>query len=381
MRTRRAASLPFVVSLLLTAAIGCGSDQTGSDGNGDDCTDDEYYDQVYDRCVPRQTDDPEDTGTETSPDLSGGDTGTESEDTGSPSTDTAPPDTSGPEDTGTPENCDKDGDRALAESCGGNDCDDNDPSRSPNFPERCDQIDNNCSGEVNDGISCSFYAHESDKLFKINPFTKTANNVGADLPGLHDLDTHPDGTLYGVTPEGFYKFDEANGEWTQLKKFQQDSSWAPADPNGMAIDRTGTIYVTSEDTLFKITKQENNGESQWWVEKVGTMGKTESGSKYVSSGDAVIYKKTLWMTSKHADDQDHLVQLDPSTAKASNPLPIGKQNVFGLTSAWGKLYGVTQSGELIAIDPQTGDSTVVHNFDHRWYGAASTPRREGRRKK
>ncbi|MFB6372491.1 MAG: putative metal-binding motif-containing protein, partial [Bradymonadaceae bacterium] len=216
--------------------------------DGIDCTDDEYYDQQYDRCVPEKSDHPEDTGSSPSPDTGGDkDVGTDTAtadttDSGIDTTDTAPS-----KDTGHPGgSCDQDGDRTEAESCGGNDCDDEDPKRSPNFPERCDQIDNDCSGDVNDGVDCTFYAHESDKLFKINPFEKTATNVGANLPGLHDLDTHPDGTLYGVTPDGFYRFDEQSSQWTQLKKFSQGSKWAPADPNGMAINRNGKAFVTAQ---------------------------------------------------------------------------------------------------------------------------------------
>jgi len=384
MRIRPAGAVLFALLALGVAPLGCGSDETGSD-HAIDCTDDEYYDQVYERCVPRQTTDPEETdagppGDATSPDTDGDDTAagdTLDPDSGADTTDTA----DGDRDTGIPEECDRDDDRTRAESCGGHDCDDQDPNRSPNFPERCDRIDNDCSDAVNDGIECTFYAHESDKLFEINPFEKTATDVGADLPGLHDLDTHPDGTLFGVTPDGFYRFDDQTEQWTQLKPFRQWSSWAPTNPNGMAIDRSGTIFITSEDTLYTIKKQDENGETQWWVEEVGEMGTSDSGSNYVSSGDAVIYKKTLRMTSKHSSDQDHLVQLDPSTASASNPLPIGYQNVFGLTTAWGELYGVTRAGELIAIDPQTGDTELVHEFDHRWYGAASTPRRDGRRSK
>ena len=68
------------------------------------------------------------------------------------------------------------------------------------------------------------------------------------------------------------------------------------------------------------------------------------------------------------DDARGLPRVDPAYALAD-------------MIAWGELYGVTQSGELISIDPQTGASTTVHNFDHRWYGAASTPRRDERRKK
>lgn len=374
MRYRRAAILLVVC---FATAAGCGSDQTGSEGNQIDCSADEYYDQVNDRCVPRMQKDPEDT--DPSPKL---DTGIQdvdpSEDTTS---DTSTPDDTSEETDTLPAYCDSDNDRALDESCGGNDCDDDDPSRAPNLPERCDNIDNDCDGEVNEEIDCSFYAHEDEALYKINPFALEATEVGANLPGLHDLDTHPDGTLYGVTPQGFYRFDAENQEWTELRSFPQNASWAPSRPDGLAIDRRGTIFVTSKNTLYTITPPDQNPDGdQWWVEAVGTMGETDSGTAYNSSGDAVVYKKSLWMSSDHADDQDYLVSLNPTDGAASNPRPLGYDSVFGLTTAWGDLYGVTQEGELIAIEPTTGESELLHTFDHEWFGAASTPRRDRRGK-
>lgn len=375
--------LLLLISLpLATLSASCSDDgaaQTEEESDEIDCNDNEYYDQVSEKCVPRfgsQDDEEEDGGldagaSDTEDDTSSdpGETdgsnlrdGTESGDADAEEADTF--------------DCDKDNDRALAPECGGDDCDDEDPRRSPHIDERCDTVDNNCSGEVNDGLDCTFFAHEDETLYKINPFEKTATEVEGQLPGLHDLDTHPDGTLFGVTPEGFYRFDQSTNTWEELKAFPESASWAPADPNGLAIDRSGGIYITSEDTLYTVEKQTENGETSWWVEPVGTMGTTPSGAEYRSSGDAVVNKTTLYMTSKHDPDEDHLVTLDPETGQASDAKAIGYQNVFGLTTAWGTVYGLTLDGELIEIEQQTGASKLIHNFDRSWYGAASTPRRK-----
>lgn len=354
----------LVTTLAIASVVGCTS--TSRDIQ---CSDQEFYDPAKDVCVPKRGQNPvEDTG---------GDDGSIT-----PDADTGPPDGSPPGDASEvdgdvrEEFCDRDNDRSLAKRCGGNDCDDTDPRRSPKIPERCDNIDNNCSGEVNDGLDCSFYAHEDEKLYKINPFQTNVRQVGENLPGLHDIDTHPDGTLYGVTPGGFYRFDDESGEWTELRDFPEDANWVPADPNGMAIGRRGTIYVTSRDKLYTIEKREEEGEQTWWVSEAGSMGQTEDGATFTSSGDAVINKRSLYVTSKHADDQDHLVTLDRQSGEASQSRGVGHSDVYGLTSAWGHLYGLTVDGKLIDIVPESGESTVVHTFEDRsWYGAASTPRR------
>jgi Putative metal-binding motif len=45
--------------------------------------------------------------------------------------------------------CDRDGDRYTT---AGGDCDDQDPRRNPNMPERCDGIDNNCNNQIDEGF-------------------------------------------------------------------------------------------------------------------------------------------------------------------------------------------------------------------------------------
>ena len=55
-------------------------------------------------------------------------------------------------DTG--QDVDNDGDGFLAS----NDCDDNNPSINPGAQEICDNLDNNCNGQIDEGLSQSYYA-------------------------------------------------------------------------------------------------------------------------------------------------------------------------------------------------------------------------------
>ncbi len=48
--------------------------------------------------------------------------------------------------------CDRDDDGFRAEACGGTDCDDHDPNRWPENPELCDGKDNNCDGNIDEGL-------------------------------------------------------------------------------------------------------------------------------------------------------------------------------------------------------------------------------------
>ena len=256
--------------------------------------------------------------------------------------------------------CDQDEDGVLGAQCGGEDCDDLNPSRSPDLPELCDDLDNNCNDVLNDGIECLIYAHSGDYLYRLDPFHYTATEV-TEVPYLFDIDTEPvTGWLYGITEDALYRFDDARNTWFIVGPFPELE-----DPTGLAIDSDGVGWVTSADSVYTVDLDTGD------TDLVGVVG-----SDFYSSGDCVINKyDSLFMTSKAFDEDDILVLIDRTTGEGTAIGSTGYRNIFGLVAAWGQLYGLTSLGELITLDRDTGEGQWLHTFDITWYGAASSPGR------
>ncbi len=345
----------------------CVSDTIGDDVNQPDATGDAN--------TPGDTDDAGNTGDATVTD-----------DT-NPTDDVkeTPGDTDVDTDTLDPE-CDKDNDGHLSFACGGFDCDDNDPTRFPGQFEICNGIDDNCNGLTDELLECTFFAHTADALYKVNPFSGTLDKESdlIDSKGLEirllDIDTHPSGTLYGITRDGLYIFDTTENYWIKAAKLT-----GAMHANGMAIDYEGVAFITVDNKLFKLNltrteellEQKGLKDSSFTGISIALVAINITPAHFVSSGDSVVNKQnTLFMTSKHDPAGDFLVEINRDTAAAVSIGQIGFDRIYGLTAAWNNLYGTTVEGELISIDVNTGKGTLVKKFaDKRWYGAASSPNR------
>ncbi|MBM74737.1 MAG: hypothetical protein CMK59_05005, partial [Proteobacteria bacterium] len=56
-------------------------------------------------------------------------------------------------------------DLSIGLSTVGGDCDDGDPQKNPIASEECDEIDNNCNGEIDEGVTDTFYLDEDEDGF------------------------------------------------------------------------------------------------------------------------------------------------------------------------------------------------------------------------
>ena len=68
--------------------------------------------------------------------------------------------------------------------------------------------------------------------------------------------------------------------------------------------------------------------------------------------------------------------IDGASGAATLVGSIGFPSVYGLTAAWGFLFGLDASGNIIEVNPDTGRGNIVQNFSGSvWYGAASSSAR------
>lgn len=280
-------------------------------------------------------------------------------------------------DTGVPPFCDRDDDGHLALTCGGDDCDDERFDVHPDAEERCSFIDEDCDEENNEGLDCRFVASSDDTLYRIDPFTgRIAELALVELPdpdhGLLDLDIDPQGQLLAVTADGLYTVG-SQGEMALLAHVS-----TPERTNGMAIDSSGTIFITNapydaNDPAMAYTIDRYTGV----LDTLGVL------NPYASSGDCVTLKDdSLLMTAPDPDTpydpndprarRDVLVYVDSFSAETRLIGAVGFAKVYGLSASFDHLFGVTDFGEVIEIDPLTGAGTLLFvDPELRFWGAAN----------
>ena len=238
-------------------------------------------------------------------------------------------------------------------SCSDVDCDDNSALRAPGKTERCNHIDDNCNNVLNDDLDCTFLAHDRNTIFRIDPFAGTSTvflevTLIDNSAGVLDIDEDVSGNIIAVTSAGLYTVDE-NGLLIALVDVP-----APSGTNGLAITGGGTMFLTNDDgadsAAFKIVDNQ--------LVEVGGFS-----DGFVSSGDCVATKEEdLLMSAKNPSavgDPDVLVQIDSATGATTDIGSIGFVKVFGLSASFGFLFGVTDAGQVIEIERDTGVGTLL----------------------
>ena len=343
----------LVLGFALVASA-CGSDENANNATPM-CPGGEAYNPILGECV-RVSDNNIDDNSQIGDDAGG-----------IPTPDLGAPDDGPPQDdmTTVPDlgcQTDNDGDGAISIECGGDDCDDNNDQRAPHLAERCDEFDNNCDGEINEGLDCSVLAHSDSRLYRVDFFGGTYEDLGETIPNLYDIDTHPDGTTYGIAGDYLYSYDESDGSWTQAAQSLNLS--LIENPNGFCIDNDGNAFLTSGSTLRAVNLA--TGASS----VIGSM------SPASSSGDCVVNKgNLLFMTSSHTTP-DSFSRINGSNGTSTIVGQTGYDGIWGLTAAYSRVFGFTSDGEVIEIDVSTGATTLIVSFPElSFFGSASTPAR------
>ncbi len=216
------------------------------------------------------------------------------------------------------------------------------------------------------------YAHTATTLYKVDPDTLQVTmvadfnwgSVGSDQ--MTDIAIDKNGQMVGVSFTRVYRVDPTNANTMLLSSSLSRSfnglSYVPADQLGMQGD---DILIGTENlsgSVFRVDPMTGS------ATEVGNMG-----ASYRSSGDLVGIAGFGTVQTVNGSSGDTLVRLATSSFAAS---PIGGgtgfSKVWGVAYFKGKVYGFTEDGAFVLIDPNTGAATMVSNSGIAWWGAAVT---------
>lgn len=221
------------------------------------------------------------------------------------------------------------------------------------------------------GETVYVYAHTATTLYRVDPDTLQVQMVGDFNWGsvgsdqMTDLAIDKNGVMIGVSYSRVYRVDPSTAATSLL------SSSLSGTFNGLSFVPAEMLGLTGDDVLVGT---ENNDGKVFRIDPM-TGSATEVGDMgpYSSSGDLVAIANFGTMQTVPGSSGDLLARLAPNTFAAS---PVG--NGTGYSQLWGvaffkdKIYGFSNTGAFVLIDPNTGAGSMVSNSGIAWWGAAVT---------
>lgn len=216
------------------------------------------------------------------------------------------------------------------------------------------------------------YAHTASALYRVDPDTLDVQLVGdfdwgaISFDQMTDIAIDKTGQMIGISFTRVYRVDPSSAKTTLLSGSLSGQfnglSFVPAEMLGETGDDVLVGTRNTDGRVFRIDP--TNGITT----EVGDMG------NFRSSGDLVAVAGFGTAQTVVGASSDVLALLAPQSF-AANPIGAGTgfSQIWGV-AFWGdKVYGFTNNGEFVLIDPNTGIATMVGNKPGlNWWGAAVT---------
>ena len=181
---------------------------------------------------------------------------------------------------------------------------------------------------------------------------------------MTDLAVTPSGALYTISFTSLYSVNKSNAQATFVMSISGSGN------NGMTFLPDGTLLVS--DSAGNVSKIDPNAHT---VSNSGVYG-----NGFGSSGDLVAVGNgqmfgisSTAMGGSDASSSNVLLRVNVSTGVATAVGPIGYGNVWGLAYANSRVIGFTNSGQIIQIDPATGQGTLLASKGIQFWGAGMSP--------
>jgi len=213
------------------------------------------------------------------------------------------------------------------------------------------------------------YAHTDNTLYSVQaepPYTVTELVTfhaadGSEVPNLTDLAVSLTGEMYGVSTNGVWQVAPGTGELVNILETTGEFFVA------LAFLSDGTLLAGSNSQLFVVDV--DLGVS----EVVTTFDGWSWAGDMVGLPDGFLY----CAMEGDVDDMSSLVIYDYNLDQVVFDGATGVGSMFGVGYGNDVLFGFTDGGSILTLDPATGVATEVSTSDIGFWGAATNPVRWG----
>jgi len=166
---------------------------------------------------------------------------------------------------------------------------------------------------------------------------------------MTDLAMMPDGRLFGVDYNSLYTIDPHSGAVTAIAKLIGNVNALVAGPGGLLYYTGSSGQVYAADPVHGTSRS------------IGSMGFPSAGDlEFDSAGN-------LFMTAISGE-----LRMLPAGGGAITVVgQMGYPDVYGLSFQDGILFGITESGKLLSIDPHNGAARLLASTAIPAYGATT----------
>jgi hypothetical protein len=211
----------------------------------------------------------------------------------------------------------------------------------------------------------ALYAHTADQLFVVDPqppyglspVATFHDSAGGDVPSFTDLAVDLWGAMYACSTHGLWQVAPGTGEAVQV--FDTSGEFFVA----LTFLADGTLLLGGDEFLFVV---DLSGPS---YTPVATFDGFSWDGDMVGLPDGLLYAA---MRADGEEDAD-LVVYDYGGAEIVDSGSTGTNALFGLGYGEGTLFGFTDGGTIVEIDPSSGAATVLAETGEPFYGAATNP--------
>jgi hypothetical protein len=210
------------------------------------------------------------------------------------------------------------------------------------------------------------YAHTKDMLYRLEEGTLSPIVIGPfKAPGadpITDLAVAPEGTIYCISKHTLYTADATDGHVTKVAAI---ASGPMAGNVGLTTLPSGDLLATDSSGGVRRINRMNGavmeiGSFGGGLATAGDLVAVESGTMYGISDKGPVGNEAT---------NNWLITVDTVTGVGTPVGQIGRGKVFGAAFVDGKVLAFTANGDIIEVEPATGEGLLRKSTGLEFWGA------------